>query len=119
MYRLRTALFSDVNDLFAAQIALRRRCGPDVVSLVSHPHMQRVGIRIGIHRDRRDPHLATGTNNTTCDLSAISYEDLLKHASFHYRIALVALIVPDRDLGARRVLCGVMSLFLCEHFRRL
>ena len=47
--------------------------------LVRHRDMQRVAIRLGIDRDRRDPHPPRGPDDPTGDLAPIGDEDLCKH----------------------------------------
>ena len=48
--------------------------------LVGHLDVQRVGIGVGIDRDRRDAHLARGLDDAAGDFAAIGDQDLTEHA---------------------------------------
>ena len=74
-----TAGQGDCDDLLPIEIAFARVCRADVVRLIRIAHMLRHDIHIGIDSNRRDPEVATGTDNSESDLAAIGDQDLLEH----------------------------------------
>ena len=42
--------------------------------------MQRVGVGVGVDRDRRNPHFARGLDDAAGDFAAVGNQDLAKHA---------------------------------------
>jgi hypothetical protein len=53
-----------------------------VYGLIGHLHVQRVAIRIRIHSNRRDAHLARGLDHAAGDFTAVGYQDLVKQIVF-------------------------------------
>ena len=56
------------------QIALGSGTGADVDRLIRIAHVARAAITVGVHRDRRNPELPTGTNDAHRDFSAVRNE---------------------------------------------
>ena len=78
MDRLGAGLLAGLDDLVDQQIGLRRGRRTDEDLLVGLAHMQRVGVGLGIDRDRLDTHALAGANDATGDLAAIGDEDLVE-----------------------------------------
>src|SRR5450631_1449929 len=68
-----------IQDLWDAQIRLRSRGRPDVISLVRPADVQGRPVYVGIDRDGGDPQFAASADHTYCDLSAIGDENFLEH----------------------------------------
>ena len=64
-----------VNDSLDPEIALRGRCGPDPHRPVGVEDVQRGPIRFGVDGNRLVVHLATGADDSDCDLAAVRNED--------------------------------------------
>ena len=69
MDRLGPGLLRRGDDLLPDQIALPRRRRPDMHRLVRLAHMQRLGVRIRIDRDRPDPEPPRGADDPAGDLA--------------------------------------------------
>ena len=63
--------------LSPTQIALARRRRPDMHRLVRHAHVQRLGVGVGIDRDRADPQPPRGADHPAGDLAAVGDEQRL------------------------------------------
>ena len=61
------------------EIAVLRRRRADAHALVGKPHMHGVGIRGGVHGDRRDAELLAGPQHAKRNLAAVGYEDFVEH----------------------------------------
>ena len=59
------------DDFVDTEVALGRRRGTQVRSLIGLADMQRRAVGIGIHRDRGDPHFAQGTDHTEGDFTPV------------------------------------------------
>ena len=61
-------------------IQVTRRSGSraDAHRLVGEAHVQRAGVDVGVHGDRRDAELAAGADDAQRDLAAVRDEDLLE-----------------------------------------
>ncbi|MPL82810.1 hypothetical protein SDC9_28759 [bioreactor metagenome] len=81
MHRLGAGLADRVHDLVDHDIGLVRRRRADMHRLVSHLHVQRVRIGVGIDGDRLDPHLARRLDHAAGDLAAVCDQDFLEHVS--------------------------------------
>src|SRR5687767_13698260 len=79
MDRLRLGRLCRLDDLLADQVAFACRRRPDMHRLVGHPHMQRLGIRIRINRDRPHAELPRGADDPAGDLAAVCDEEGLDH----------------------------------------
>ncbi len=51
----------------------------EVLTKVRLAHMESTTVHIGIHRDRLDAHLATGTNDANRDLTAVGDQNSFEH----------------------------------------
>jgi hypothetical protein len=67
------------DDLLADEVALARRARPDMHGLVGHAHVQRLGVRIRINRDRAHPESPRGTDHAARDFAAVGDEERLHH----------------------------------------
>ena len=79
MDRLRARRACCGDDLLAHQIAFARRRRADMHRLVRLPHVQRLGVRIRIDRDRAHAHRPRGTDDAARNLAAIGDEEGLDH----------------------------------------
>ena len=70
-----------VEQLVDREIALGRRTRAEQVGLVGALDVQRVAVELGVDRDRRDPELLAGTNDSDRDLAAVGDQDLREHAA--------------------------------------
>jgi len=77
--RLGAGLLRGRDDLVTDKIALAHRRWPDVHRRIRHAHMQRLGIRIGIDRDRADPKVARRPNDPARNLAAVGDEEGSDH----------------------------------------
>ena len=77
--RLRAGDLAGRNDRGLGKIAFRRRCRADADAFISHPHMHRVSIDGGMHRDRFDPHLTAGAHHAQRNLAPVGDQDFLEH----------------------------------------
>ena len=80
MDRVGADLLRDFDEMFAAQIALRRRGGSDADGFIRFAHMGRLRIGVGVDRDRADPQFAAGAHDAHRDLAAIRDQHLLDRA---------------------------------------
>src|SRR6056297_194678 len=107
----RAGHFAGGNDGGDRQVAVGRGGRSDADGFVCHAHMHRVGVRSGMHRDRRNAHLSAGTDDAQRDFTAVCDQDLVEHGS-HSSITRGApystgapssirmrLTVPDRGAG--------------------
>jgi hypothetical protein len=62
------------------EVRVARRRRPDAHVVVGEAHVQRLAVRLGIHRDRLDAELAARADDAQRDLAAIGDQHLLKHA---------------------------------------
>ena len=81
MDRFRTRVPRRLYDARDAEVALGGWRRPDQYGLVRLAHMERIRIRLGIDRDRRNPHAARGANDATGDLAPVRDQDLLEHGA--------------------------------------
>ena len=72
-------LAGGVEHLVHTEVALARRCGPDVHSPVRVPDMQGLPVGVGVHSQGRDSHLPTGPHDADRDLTTVCYKDSLEH----------------------------------------
>ena len=56
-------------------------CAKAGIVFVGLPHMQRLGIGLGIDRDRRDPHPARRPDDAAGDLAAVGDQNALEHVA--------------------------------------
>ncbi len=64
------------------EVAVLRRRRSDADAFVGQPHVHRIGIRGGVHRDRGNAEFAAGSLDAKRDLAAIGDEDLLEHRCY-------------------------------------
>src|SRR5437870_2455496 len=74
MHAVRAGATCRVDDAIDAQITLPWRTATDRIRLVRETHVQRRSIAVGIHRDRRDAHLAARTNDAHGDFAPVGDE---------------------------------------------
>ena len=79
MDRLHAGSLGRRDNLVPDEIAFARRRRPDMHRFIRLPHMQRLGIRIGIDRDRADAHLPRRPNDPARNFAAIGDEERLDH----------------------------------------
>src|SRR4029079_7812425 len=74
------------------EIALPRRARPDVNRLIRHAHMERLGVGVGINRDRPNTHPPRGADHAARNLPAIGDKEGGDHSNSS----------PGRGGGPRR-----------------
>ena len=79
MDRLGPHLLRHLDDLRDRQVALGRRRRPQQVRLVGVPDVRGVAVRLRVHGDGGDPHLAQGPHDPDRDLTPVRDQDLLEH----------------------------------------
>ncbi len=79
MHRIGTGLIDGGEDIINLQVAMRRGRRADINGLIGFLHMQRVGIRLRVHRDRTDAHLAARAHDTHSNLTTIRNQYFLEH----------------------------------------
>jgi hypothetical protein len=62
-----------------AQVAVGAARRPDADVLVGEPHVERILVRFGIHRDGLDPELPAGANDPEGDFPAIGDQNFFEH----------------------------------------
>ncbi len=67
-----------VEDALDVQVRLGARRGPDAHGLVGLGDVRRIRVRVGVHGDARDAHLAQRAQDAARNLTAIGNEDLLE-----------------------------------------
>ncbi len=125
MDRFRAGLPGDFEYLFGLQIAFRRRRRPDEDRFVSHLHMGRLRVGLGIDRDGTNPHLLGGAHHAAGNLAAVRNQDRLEHgrqlsSGFSRPFALWTPATRTKEMIIRRYhepsLCkdtGRQSVMLC------
>ena len=68
-------------DGFGVEVRLGRGLTTERVCLVGEPHVHRIAVELGVHRDRCDAELLARTDHANGDLSAIGDQDLGQHAA--------------------------------------
>jgi hypothetical protein len=68
----------DVRD-HEVRVARGRRADPH--GFIREPHERRIGVCVGVHRDRRDAHRATRSHHPQRDLAAVCYDQLVHAAT--------------------------------------
>src|SRR5439155_1722209 len=66
----------DLDELVDREIALGGRGWPDGVRLVGETYVERIAVRIAVHRHGGHPEIAAGTDDADRDLAAVRDEDL-------------------------------------------
>ncbi len=74
----RAGLLACGDDLVRHEIAFGSSSRPDMHGLVGHLHMHRIAIRIGINRDRGNPHLARSFDDAAGDLATVGNQYLFE-----------------------------------------
>ena len=82
MDRLSTRALGGVEDGFRPQVAVAGRGRADVDGFVGHLDMQRLGVGVGIDRDRADAEPAGGADDAAGDLAAVGDQDLGEHGIY-------------------------------------
>ena len=109
MHRFRPGSLDRGHHFVDNDIRLVGRGRADMHSLVSHFHMQRAAVGVGINRDRRNPHPPGGLDHAAGNFTAIGDQNLLEHQAapanakgLPKRDALTALrrVVMRRLVGA-------------------
>ena len=72
MHGVRSGDPCGVDETIDVQVAVRGGTGPNRTGFISHSHMTRRAVAFGVHRHRGQSHVATGTDDTDGDLTAIS-----------------------------------------------
>ncbi len=107
MHGLCAGLADGVHDLVDHDIGLVRGRRADMHRLISHFHMQRIAVSVGIDRDSLDAHLAGRLDDAAGDLAPVGDQDFLEH--WVPLSALVARIVIGHDKGRRDARDGLLS----------
>ena len=82
MDRLGARAFGGVQDGVRPQVAVAGGRRADVDGLVGHLDMQRLGVGVGIDRDRADAEPAGGADDAAGDLAAVGDQDLGEHGIY-------------------------------------
>ena len=80
MHRIGAGFSRGIDDAIDAEVAFARRARPDGVRLVCEPHVQRRAVAFGVHRHRRQPHLATRADDADSNFAAVRDQNLF-HSS--------------------------------------
>ena len=80
MHRVGPGCLAGRHDGVDHEVGLRRRRRPDAHRLVGHPHVQRVGVGIGVHGHGADAHGPGGLDDATRDFAAIGNQNGVEHA---------------------------------------
>jgi hypothetical protein len=80
MHGLGAGLLAGGNDLVDGQIGFLRGRRADADRFIGHAHVHGVLVRLGIHGDGGDAHLARGLDDAAGNLSAICNKYLFEHA---------------------------------------
>src|SRR4029077_2768417 len=64
-----------VEDRGNVEVTLRYGRGTDAAREVGGANVRRRGVRVGVHGDRLDPHLAARADDSQRDFAAIRYEE--------------------------------------------
>ena len=122
MDRVRAGDAGGRQDRRDVEVAVLRRRRPDAHALIRQPHMHRLGVGGGVHRDGRDAQLAAGALDAKRDLAAVGDEDLLEQGDAHSFQDHQHFAVLDRravgDQDARHG-AGPRCLDLVEGLHRL
>ena len=95
------AILRYLHQTLDVKITLERRCGPEAIRFVRHFHMHRIRVRIGIHRDGRDPETLGSAHDPTCDFSAVGDDELLEHRHVRNTPKRASTSVCSRDTRSR------------------
>ena len=79
MDRVRSRGARGVEQRVDDEVGLARGWRADAHRLVGEPDERRIGVRIGVHGDRREAHRATRAHHAECDLAAVRDQDLVEH----------------------------------------
>src|SRR5262249_33229441 len=79
MDRFSIPLFPRIDYFGDDEVAFSRRSGSNRERLISHTYMECPAIRFGIQCGCPDTHFSACANDANGNLTAIRYEDLLKH----------------------------------------
>ena len=79
-----------LDDALATQVGIARRGAADVHRLIGHADMQRVAIRVGVHRHRADAEAAGRADHAAGDFTAVGDKDLVEHEKSPRRIRVVS-----------------------------
>ena len=86
MNRIHIRDFRRADDAVNAQIAFRGSRFADTDRLVGHLDMHRVGVNLGIHRDRADVQFLAGADDADGNFSAVGDQDFFKHGLDEMRL---------------------------------
>ena len=75
------------------EIAVARRRRADADAFVGEPHMHRVGVGGGMHRDGRDAELLAGAQHAQRDLAAVGDQDFFEHRFMRRSRAAHSMII--------------------------
>ena len=70
-----------LEQLVDVQVGLRGRSRAEQERLVGAAHVERVAVRLGVHANRRDAHLAERAHDADGDLAPVGDQDLGEHAA--------------------------------------
>jgi hypothetical protein len=79
MHRLRAGRARRADDGLNGEVALGRGGRADEHCVVGNGRVESLRIRLGVHGDGFDAHLAAGANHSHCNLTAIRYQDSREH----------------------------------------
>ena len=85
MHTVGTCRFGDRDQFIDAQVALGRRCRPNLMRLVAKPRVQRAGVGLRIDRDGAQAKSFGGAGNAAGDFAAVGDENGREHGRARLR----------------------------------
>jgi hypothetical protein len=79
MNGIRTAFFSNVNDLICSQVRIARGRWAEHISLICVPHVQGLPVRFGVHGDCFESAFPASAQNANGDFPSVGDQDFFKH----------------------------------------
>ncbi len=82
MDAVRAGAVNGLQNAIGVEVALRRGGAADGDGLVGGAHEAGAGVRLGVDRHRRDPHLSQGAEDAEGDRPPVGDQDFAEHADY-------------------------------------
>ena len=99
MDRFRFGFLGRGDDLIHHKVGLRGGRGADENGFVGHLDMDGVAIRLGIDRDRLDPHPFRGLDHAAGDFATVGDEDFFEHGRHPMRAGAYCIVTAVVTVG--------------------